>query len=89
MERRRRVPVWMAVLIIMFALPAAAFPALLSQLPETGEWNVFVWIYPIYVLAAGWLAWQCYGRRTEMTWILLFLMALTHVAIHVLVNQSY
>lgn len=83
---KRRVPLWMLLLIIIAALPVVLFPAMLSASPEDDSGIVaYLWLYPAYVAAAGILAWQCYGRRSEMTWILLILMILTHVAMCFLV----
>lgn len=58
-----------------------AFPFMLSvSATLSGADKYYLWIYPAYILAASFLAWQCYGRRTEMTWIIIILMLLTHVA---------
>ena len=46
----------------------------------------FLRFYPVYVLAAGICAWLSYGRRPEVTWIILVLLILTHAAMWLLVN---
>lgn len=85
MKQSKRVPIWVQLIIIVVALPVVAFPIMLSQSVEIAEGNkIYMWIYPAYVLATALLAYQCYGRRSEMTWILLVLMLLTHVAMWVL-----
>lgn len=89
MKQSKRVPGWMLLIIILVALPVVAFPVMLSQSVEIAEGNkIYLWIYPAYVLATALLAYQCYGRRSEMTWILLFLMLLTHAAMWVLVKGN-
>ncbi len=42
-------------------------------------------IYPLYVIAAAWIAWQSYPARRTLAWIILALMLLTHAAIWYLV----
>lgn len=87
MKSDRRVPVWMVCIIILVALPVTAFPVMLSAASQSaGDNKAFLWLYPAYVVAAAILAYQCYGRRTEMTWIILGLMVLTHLAMWMLVG---
>lgn len=57
----------MTIVIVITMLPVVAFPTLLSAMSEGSEGRVYLWLYPAYVLATGILAYQCYGRRTEMT----------------------
>lgn len=76
----------MTVLIIAVALPTPfMLPWLLSE-SGPGTPQLFMVFYPVYELVSAWLAWMCYGRRTEMTWILLALMILTHPAMYMLVT---
>lgn len=75
----------MTALIVLCSLPVVTLPYLLSLAPPEGEIKTFVWLYPIYTLASAYLAYQCYARRSEITWILLFLMILSHLAIFTLV----
>lgn len=90
MKQSKRVPGWMTVIIIIVALPVLALPVMLSLSGELAEGNkLYVWLYPAYVLATAILAYQCYGRRTEMTWILIVLMLLTHAAMWVLSKGDY
>lgn len=88
MKPSRRVPVWMVCVIIIAALPVFSFPALLSASSASSVEGskVYLWLYPAYVVAASLLAYQCYGRRTEMSWIIIVLMLLTHVAMWALVG---
>ena len=85
MKQSRRVPLWMVVVIIIAALPVLAFPAMLSASADVaGGDRYFLWLYPAYVIASSLLAYQCYGRRTEMSWIIIVLMLLTHAAMWLL-----
>lgn len=89
MKQQRRVPVWMLIIIIVAALPVLAFPTMLNLAAgEISGYKVLVWLYPFYVIVSAWLAWQCYGRRTEMTWILIVLMILSHAAMWHLVTTG-
>ncbi len=72
-------PRWLIAVIITLMLPMLAFPALLSQTPE--EYSTMLWLYPIYTLATGWLSYKCLGAMREIAYILLALLALSHVAI--------
>lgn len=86
MGKFRRVPVWVTVLIIAVLLPTSfMLPWLLSESGQDTP-GAFMALYLVYELASAWLAWLCYGRRTEMTWILLALMILTHPAMYLLVT---
>lgn len=83
-----RRPRWVAAVAIIMALPAGQFPMLLQACPTQPEIaRTLVWCYPFYVIAAAWLAYLCWPRRKEMTWILLALMALTHIGMWMLVGQ--
>ena len=82
----------MLVVIVACMLPVVAYPTMLSEYSgnaagSASDTKIFLWLYPLYVLAAGYLAWQCYGRRTYMTWILLVILLLTHAAMWMLLFQ--
>lgn len=79
------VPAWMKALIVVLSLPVLAFPMLLAGDASEGLPRLLVWLYPAYVLGSAVCAWICYGRRPEVTWILLGLMVLSHVSIFYLV----
>lgn len=85
---QNRVPWWMTTIIIICMLPAVAYLVMLmhSTTAQIGDGEKpFLWLYPVYTLACGFLAWQSYGRRTYMTWILLVLMLMTHGAMLLLI----
>jgi len=62
--------------------------ATLTQSPDATV-RALIWLYPIYVVLSGLLAWQCYGRRTVMSWIILVLMLLTHASFYYLAFATY
>ena len=76
----RRVPLWMTAVIILCALPGIGFP-FLGELLASGDLTIkgLTWFYPAYTLVSALLAWQCYGRRTLLCWIILALMVLSHL----------
>ena len=80
-----RVPWWMYVVIVACMVPGLCFPWALS-LADAGDSVVrwLVWLYPAYVLLSGLLAWQCYGRRSVLTWIVLTLLVLSHAGMYTL-----
>ena len=87
----RKPPLWMTLLIIVVSLPLFSFPWLLGAIRPSAMADAvktFVWIYPFYMLLSSWLAWRAWGRRLEVTWILLAVMVLTTAAIFMLVLQS-
>lgn len=71
-------PQWLLWVIITLLLPVLAFPWLLAR-PETHK--VLLWLYPVYALTSGYLAYHCYKERREMTVILLVLLVFSHIAI--------
>lgn len=84
-----KTPRWMLWLIIVVMLPVFQFPLLLSGCSDSQPGTrTLVWIYPFYVLVSGYLAYICYPARREMSWILLILMVLSHLAVWALVNTA-
>jgi len=68
---------WAIILTCM--LPGLSFPLTIALLESTNPIvRGLTWFYPAYVLMSGLLAWQCYGRRSAMTWIILVLLILSH-----------
>lgn len=85
----RRPPLWVTVIIVLTTLPLFTLPRLLDLVPPDARGILtFVWIYPFYLLLSGWLAWKAWGRRPEVTWILVAVMWLSTIAIHVLAANS-
>lgn len=87
-DNNRRVPLWMVAIIIVAALPALLLPTFVvmaeGPVPETKK--VFLWLFPLYLVVAAYLAWQCYGQRTVMSWILVALMFMTDAAMMILMS---
>lgn len=81
---RYPLPLWIKIIIILAMLPLLAYPSLLSTSGADHQARVFIYLYPAYVIASGICAWICWPTRPEVSWILLFLMVLTHIAIWML-----
>lgn len=80
-----RVPWWMWVIIIVCMLPGLAFPWMAPLIADSNPLvRGLIWFYPAYVLCSGLLAWQCYGRRSVLTWIVLALLLLSHACFYYL-----
>lgn len=71
----------MTALVIVFCLPLFGFPTLLGLLPPGSGLKSLVWLYPFYVIGGGVCARICWPSRKTVTWILLVLMALSHLGI--------
>ena len=84
-----RVPWWMYAVIIVCMTPGLCFPWAVSLIDDSNPVvRGLMWFYPAYVLLSGFLAWQCYGRRTLMTWIVLVLLLLSHAGLYALTFLS-
>lgn len=81
---RPSAPRWFVVVIIVVMLPVARLPFLLDTCSAAVSARTMLWIYPVYVLTAGYLAWQCYRPRRVLAWILLGLLVLSHIAVWML-----
>ena len=78
-------PKWFTAIVVVAALPVFLMPWLLNAPCASDEGvRVWVWFYPIYVVVAGWLAWQCYPQRPALAWVLTVLMVMCHAAIWML-----
>ena len=70
-----RVPWWFWVVLIVCMAPGVSFPWMAELIQSPNEIvRGLTWLYPAYVIISGFLAWQCYGRRTVMSWMVLFLI---------------
>ena len=85
MPQPPRTPRWMTALIVVLLLPVFQLPVLLANAEPDSPARTMIWIYPIYALLSGYLAWQCYPQRHATAWILLVLLLMSHVAIWMLV----
>ncbi len=86
----RRVPWWMYLTIILCMLPGLCYPLAVSLLDNSNPIvRGLTWLYPAYVLLSGFLAWQCYGRRTLLTWIVLVLLLLSHAGFYILTFMKF
>lgn len=81
-------PRWMLAVIILLALPVFQMPALLSACPpDMSSVRSLIWGYPFYVLLTSWLSYLCYPTRPVVSWILLIIMVMSHMAIYLIVHQ--
>lgn len=78
------IPLWGRVLVVACMLPAFDLPWLWAGNPETDTAKTLLWLYPAFVLVAGVCAWLSWRRGRELTFILLFLLLLSHVAMWLL-----
>lgn len=85
-EPRNPLPWWMKLIIVVSSLPVLALPRLISSCPPGAPEETFLRFYPVYVAVAALCAWLSYGRRPELTWIIVVLMWLTHGAMWMLVG---
>lgn len=89
MSTKPNVPKWFVALIIAAILPALSTPELLNVCPpDIAGARTLIWIYPIYSVIAGYLAYQCYPTRREVSWILIALILLSHAAMWILTNAD-
>lgn len=73
-------PWWMALIIILCAIPGVASP-FAGELLNCGNLSIdgLTWFYPIYSLVSALLAWQCYNRRQLFCWVILILLLISHI----------
>ncbi len=80
--RTPRPPAWFIILLIVIFLPAAATPWLLAEIPvDMEELKILIRLYPLYVLVADWFAYICWYPRRLMSWIMVALVIMSHIAI--------
>ena len=84
---RRQTPLWFIVLLIVMALPLAAWPSLMSVQTDTDNDTVstLIMIFPIYAVLSLYLAYRSYGRRSDLSWVLLAVSLLSYAAVAALV----
>ena len=84
-DTTRRVPWWMWIVLLVSMAPGLGYTAMLSMMASPSPVvRGLMWLYPAYELISGFLAWQCYGRRTVMSWIIIVLLLLSHACIYYL-----
>lgn len=70
----------MWIVVALSVLPGLVFPWTVEM--SNPIIKGLTWFYPAYVLISGFLAWQCYGRRTVMSWIVIILLLLSHACFY-------
>lgn len=73
-------PVWVTVVAVAAALPAAVLMPL-SFVRLVSGYPALIKLYPVYVVAGCWLARSCWPQRKELFWILIILVLLSHLAV--------
>lgn len=84
----KKMPWWVKVCIVADCLPILALPALIALCPPVQGAATLIKFYPIAIVGGGVIAWLSWKERAEITWILLAIMLLTHIAMWILVNLS-
>lgn len=82
-----RLPLWVALLLLLLIMPAFMFPAMLQSAMSSGNDTVktLVMFYPIAVILYGIVSWLCYVKdRLTVFWVLVVMMALTDVMMFLL-----
>lgn len=81
-------PAWFAIVTVVAALPVFQLPVLLGNCGDGTDLKIWLMLYPVYVVAAAWVAWRSYAVRPVLAWIIIALMLLTHAAIFLMVLFS-
>ena len=81
---QRPLPIWVKIVIVASMLPVADMPWLIAGNPEGDLAHTLLWLYPAWVLLAGFCAWKAWSRSPELTWILIFITILAHGAMWLL-----
>ncbi|MBD5182271.1 MAG: hypothetical protein HDS99_00575 [Bacteroidales bacterium] len=84
---RNPIPWYFWLVTVLCVLPLGAYPVMIADLQPDSPARTFVLLYPAYVVVSAVCALICYGRRPEVSWVLLALMVLTHIAMWILVTD--
>lgn len=83
--KNSRTPLSITLVTILCMLPVVAFPWMLSHCPDIPSYLTILKIYPFYVVLTGLLAWLSWRERPWITWTLLVVLCLSHMAAWILV----
>lgn len=87
---KNRRPYWLLGIIIIASLPVFTFPTLLGMInPADTVVQTMAWFYLLYILCTDYLAWICWPERKAITWILILLLLLSHLAMWGLVLYEH
>jgi hypothetical protein len=80
-------PWWVWIIIVILAIPGLMLPfaGLLVASADTVVRGLG-WLFPIYTCLSAFIAWQCWGRRTTLSWIIIALMLLSDLSVYYLAN---
>ncbi|WP_289755533.1 hypothetical protein [Muribaculum intestinale] len=82
---KQRPPAWFTIVVLVMMIPIFFYiPLVIGMFDTPGSFEMdtvgFVTLFfPIYALLSGWLAYQCYPERKEISWILLGLLFIFYV----------
>ena len=81
----QRPPGWFTIVVLVMMIPILFYiPLVIGMFDTPGSFEMdtvgFVTLFfPIYALLSGWLAYQCYPARKEISWILLGLLFIFYI----------
>ena len=79
-------PLLVKIILIVSCLPLLAMPKLISLSLTTDDH--LLWFYPFDVILSVLCAWRAWGRRPEVSWIIIGVLWLTHIAVWFLVDPA-
>lgn len=82
-----RIPAWaIAIVAISIILPVASWLIQMADYDfgSGNQYFILIFLFPIYIILCGFLAYKCFPIRKEITYILLALMWLSSAAIYLL-----
>ena len=74
-------PFWIKLVIVASCLPLAAYPWMLSRVPQDGSLDTLLALLPLYILGSAICQWRCWPVRRELTWILLAVQWLMYIVL--------
>ncbi len=88
MQSNSRAPWWLTLLLIIMLTPLLFFLGVSEAAPDGTPLKMLLWFYPTFCVADAVCAWLCYPQRKEVTWILIGIMALSHLGIYILWTEN-
>lgn len=85
MPPKQRPPAWFTIVVLVMMIPILFYiPLVIGMFDTPGSFEMdtvgFVTLFfPIYALLSGWLSYQCYPERKEISWILLGLLFIFYI----------
>ncbi len=90
MNNNQRPPVAFRIIVALTVAPLLLWPMLLSDMPTYDETlHALVACLPAYVLLSGYIAYQSYGERREVSWILISVAWISYAALAWLATSGW